>query len=325
MNYLRLLGQLVEAELVCVVDTNSALKDIIKHKMPVGANFYTDYKTAIDKESLDAVIVSTPLSAHFEICKYALNKKVNVLCEKPVSNSYEEILELKHLSATQNLLFFPGHVFIYNQGIQFIREFLQSGDFGKVYYMNFQRTGLGPFRTDANVIEDLATHDFSIILSLMKEKPHSISMTQFNYESPELSDAAYITLYFPSKIHVTIQTSWLHPIKERKMSIIGSHMMILFDDTSVSEKVKLFKRDRPYNLPPGDFGEFQMALRGGEIHVPDIKYSEPLKALLSNFINSILGLEQPVVSIDEALAIAKIFVACNESAASQGKLVSIPL
>ncbi len=323
VNYLRLLIQAAEVDLVCVIDNNPAIYKSIHHKLPPKARFYEDYRKAIDSENLQAIIVSTPLSTHFEICEYALKNKLHVLCEKPVSVNETEILELKKISLRNKLHFLPGHVFIYNQGIQFIKEFLNSGKFGNTYYLNFQRTGLGPFRSDASVTEDLATHDFSILLYLMNEKPEAVSIINFNYENKKLSDTAYITLYLPSKTHATIHSSWIHPIKERKLNIIGSKMMIVFDDTSVSEKVKLMKRDRSYNLLDGDFGEFQMAVRGGEIFVPDIKYSEPLKTMLGNFIQTILNKETPKVNIDDALYISKIFTACKNSISSGGRPAKI--
>ena len=323
MNYIRLIAQIPEAELVCVVDTNLEVYKNIQYKIPATTKFYSDYKLAFEKEKPDAVIVSTPLNTHFEICKYALEHRLHVLCEKPVSTSEGEILELKKITILNKLYFFPGHVFIYNQGIQFIKEFLNSGKFGNNYYFNFHRTGLGTIRSDASVTEDLATHDFSILLYLLNEKPEAISMTHFNYESKKFSDTAYITLFFPSKIHATIHVSWIHPIKERKLNIIGSKMMIVFDDTSLSEKVKIFKRDRSYNLPEGDFGEFQMAVRGGDILVPDIQYTETLKLQLNNFVQSVLGNETPKVHIDDALHISKIFGACKESAENGGRLTGV--
>lgn len=321
-NYVRLLSQMHHVKLVAVVDiSSSAFSDL--EKIYPEVVFTTNEDVAFNNADIDGVIIATPVNRHFELCKKALQHNKHVLCEKPLAQTAEQTIELNQLALEQNKQLLPGHIFIYHDSIAFAQKCIQQKQLGSIHYITCQRTGLGPVRDDVNVVFDLATHDVAIVLHLLGEMPAQVQASGMSYLKNGKEDMAVLQLKFSKNILVNILVSWLHPQKVREMCVVGDKKMLVFNDINPSEKIKIYDKGATHQSIPGDYGQFQLSLRDGDISIPNIKNSEPLKTEVEDFIMSLSGNHTTKVTPQDALNVLKVLELAQQSLNENGKWITL--
>ncbi len=273
----------------------------------------TDYMDILNDEEINAVVVATPTATHYKIVKDVFEKGKDVLCEKPMTINVEESKELVELSRDLNLILMVGHVFLFNAGIQKLRELIREKQLGKIYYIHCTRTNLGPIRDDVNSVYDLASHDVYISNYLLDSKPLKVVAKGEDFLQPDVEDLAFISMSYPEKILVNIHVSWLDPVKVRRITVIGDLKMAIWDDLDNIEPVKIFDKGVMKEPYYDDYGEFKLLTRDGDIYSPKIKSIEPLKNEAIHFIDCIENRKKPMSDGQSGHDVVKILNKIQES------------
>ena len=319
-NLIRNFSQLAEAKIVFVCDIDSSKLESIKRIYPY-LQTVVDYSEVIKSSDVDAICVATPLDTHYKIAKEALLNNKNVLVEKPFTATVKEAEELVQIAKSRNLVLMVDHTFIYTGAVQKIKELVDRGELGKVYYFDSERINLGLLRSDANVIWDLATHDISIINYLFSQKPVNVSATGSSHVLNKKEEMAHITLRHEGGLMSHIHVSWLSPVKLRKILVGGDKKMVLYDDVEPVEKIKIY--DKGIDIKPDQVTAFNPLYRGGDIIIPKIDQSEALKRLSEHFIDCIKYKKNPLTDGQQGINVLKILEAIQKSLDSNGQLIEI--
>ena len=281
-NLLRNYMELPEAIVKWVCDSRpeAVAKATSRHPSVQGT---TDYQEILADPQVDAVLLATPISTHFGLAKAALMAGKHVFVEKPMTSSGADSAELVRLAEAKGLTLMVGHTFVYSPPVRKVKEILDSGELGDVYFITSSRVNLGLHQRDVSVVWDLAPHDLSILHYWLGETPSSVSVAGRACINPGVPDVAFINLRFPSGIVAELQVAWLSPVKLRRTMIVGSKKMLLYDDTESVEKVKIFDHGVDFK-DPETFGEYQLSYRTGDILAPKIGSAEPLHVEAMHFI-----------------------------------------
>jgi predicted dehydrogenase len=279
------------------------------------------FQDLVDDPEVEAVAIATPVSTHFPLAKACLEGGKHVLVEKPLAGSIAEAEELNRTAEKQGLVLFAGHTFVYNAAVEKMKALVEAGELGEVFYVSSTRVNLGLFQEDINVIWDLAPHDISILNYILGREPVTVSTFARSYIRPGIEDVAFLVLQYPRGVVAHIHVSWLDPCKIRRTTLVGSKKMLVYDDTSTLEKIRVY--DKGVTIQPhyDTFGEFQLAYRFGDIVVPKINDVEPLKMECIHFIECIRRGGSPKSSGRSGLSVVKVVERACESA----KLGGAPL
>lgn len=283
----------------------------------------TDYHELLESDDVDAVVVATPVSMHFPVARDCLRNGKHVLIEKPLARNRTEGQALVDLAKARDLILMVGHTFEYNPAVVMLRDIVASGELGRIYYAYSQRTNLGIFQKDINVLWDLAPHDLSILLYVLGTDPTSVSASGESYVRPGIHDVAHATLNFPDQVQAHVHVSWLDPCKVRRLTVVGSKKMVVYDDVETQEKIKIYDKgvDKPAHTD--NYGEFQLSYRYGDIKVPMIPLDEPLKIEAAHFAESIINKTQPRSNGEVGLKVVKILESTDKSLMNGGMLEQI--
>jgi predicted dehydrogenase len=320
-NLLRNLGTIEDVEVVAGCDKSPRRLEKAMRRFPFVSDYTTDFNTLIQRKDLDAVVIATPVESHFELAKKALLAGKDVFIEKPVTKSSEEAEELIEIAESQGLILMVGHTFEYNPAVIKIKEIIDSGDLGIIYYISSTRINLGIHRKDANVLWDLASHDFSIIIYWLEEDPLYVFSVGKDFILNGIPDVAFIQVIFPSGVLSNIHVSWLAPSKVRNMTVVGSEKMIIYDDTSLTEKVRIFDSGVDFSEPT-TFGEFQLSYRMGDIISPRIDNTEPLRIEMEHFIECVRERKRPKTDGYKGLRVVKAIEMAERSLVENGFLLA---
>jgi predicted dehydrogenase len=305
-----------------VCDSQQSRLDHLKAIYPFLATTTDPSMVLVDPE-IKAVAIATPVGLHFDLARRSLLAGKHVFLEKPMATTSRECLELIHLAEQRSLTLMVGHTFIYSSPVRRIKEIIDAGEIGEVHYISARRLNLGLFQKDINVTWDLAPHDISIILYLLGKAPRALNCQGKAHVNPGIEDITNLTLDFDNGQLATIQSSWLDPNKIREMTIVGSKKMIVYDDNHPLEKIRIY--DKRVEMPPhyDDFASFQYSYHYGDLLVPYIKQTEPLKVETAHFLDCIRTGEKPVTSGWEGLQVVQILEKASESIRAKGG--SVPL
>jgi predicted dehydrogenase len=265
------------------------------------------------RSNVDAVVIATPVRTHYRLAKEALLHGKHVLVEKPLTASVAEAEELVALSQQLNLILMVGHTFEYSPAVHELRKLVQSGELGKIYSIETERVNLGLFRSDINVIWDLAPHDVSILLYLLGKLPEQVRVQAHAHLQPHIHDVAHLDLDFADGISAHIHVSWLHPCKIRRVTIIGDARMVVYDDTNPAEMLKIYNKGADVHADPG------VSYRFGEITIPHIDWIEPLRLECEDFANSIRSGLLPRAHGGVGLKVVRVLAAVQEKLDMQEK------
>ncbi len=273
------------SNLAMVADLRQDRLDHIKGLYP-GVATTTSYDELLDSP-VEAVGIATPVSSHFQMARQALLHDKHVLVEKPLTRNSEEALELARLADERQRTLMVGHTFEYNPAVEYLKDYIAKGNLGKVYYINATRVNLGIFQKDINVIWDLAPHDVSILLYILGMKPDQVSARGAAYVQPNIADVAWVTLSFPTGVMADVRVSWLDPCKIRRITVVGSKKMIVYDDVETTERIKIY--DKGVDAPPysDTVEQFRLSYRYGDITTPAISEAEPLELECKHFLQCI--------------------------------------
>lgn len=299
----------------------------------VRANFpksqvVSDLETVLNDAEIDAVIISTPASSHFELAKQVLESGKHAFVEKPLATSTEQADELVALAAKTGKVLMAGHTFLYNAAVRYARKLLQDDSLGQLYYIYSQRLNLGQVRSDVNAWWNLAPHDVSILLYLMNgELPASVSAVGVSYIQPGIEDVVFATLQWASGVTGHIHVSWLDPGKIRKMTLVGSRKMVVYDDVS-DDKIMIFDKgvDRVPKIGERmDYDQsdsYQLIHRTGDIWLPKISFQEPLKTEAAHFLDCLRSGEPPLTGPKHARDVVAVLEA-TQVALRSGQAVNL--
>jgi predicted dehydrogenase len=315
-----------DARVGTVCDLSSERLRLIQRNNPSVARVSTDSASAVQDPEADAVVIATPLATHYRLARAALEAGKHVLVEKPLCSTAAEAEQLVGLAREVERQLCVGHVFLFNPGIRFIRELLRGQQLGRVFYVSCTRTNLGPFRSDANALWDLASHDISILNYWFDGAPLAVSATGRSYLNPHVEDVVTASFSYPGGVAGYVSTSWLNPRKVREIVVVGETGMAVWNDMDLVEPVRLYHKS--VNIQREDdysdsFGSFRMSIRNGDVVIPHIAGAEPLAAECSHFVDCILGRAQPVNSGAGSLGVMRALEAADRSLRLHGATVEL--
>jgi predicted dehydrogenase len=281
----------------------------------------TSFDDVLADDTVHAVAIATPVGTHAPLATRALEAGKHVFVEKPLAASSAEAEGLLELAAARGLVLMPGHTFLYSPPVNIVRDLIQSGELGDIYFVSTSRVNLGLHQTDVSVTWDLGPHDFSILRYWLDEAPTQVSALSRGCIFPEMPDVAFINMEFERGTIAHVELSWLAPSKLRRTTVVGSRKMVVYDDTSI-EPVRVF--DSGVMLrDPGSFGEYKMTYRSGDIVSPHIDAAEPLHVELTDFSSAIRNGGTVRSSAELGLDVVRIIEAVDESLALRGKMVPV--
>jgi predicted dehydrogenase len=305
-NLVRVLAESRDVSVTWLCDLDAERRDRFSRRYP-GVRVTEQFDDLLSDESLDAVLVATPVYTHVELCTRALLAGKHVFVEKPLAMSSGLADELIRLSEIQGRFLMCGHTFIYSPAVMAIKQMLVAHALGDIYFISSSRVNLGLHQRDISVLWDLGPHDFSILLSWMGEMPESVRAVGRDSVVPGIVDVAFVTLSFASGLLANVELGWLAPSKLRRTVIVGSEKMVVYDDGAV-EPVRVFDHGVVYR-DPETFGQYHLSYRTGDIVSPKLESHEPLQQELADFACAIqsgrrprsdVGLARDVVRLTEA-------------------------
>ncbi len=326
-HYARILGELPETELVAACDVRADALSLVEARYP-GVRVGRRAADVLEADDLDAVIVATPTSTHFELALAALDSGKHVLCEKPLAATTVECDTLIATAERRGSVLLVGHTFVYNPAVRAMRELIAAGEVGRILYCHTTRTGLGPIRSDVNAMWDLAPHDVSILLYLLDREPTSVSATGQAFLREGWEDVVFLHLRFDGETIAAAHLSWLDPYKVRTVTVVGDRRMLVFDDVAADERLKIFDRGASYEAVSeaargAEYGEVKALIRDGEIRVPQLPAAEPLKEQVSHFATCCRTGARPVTDGRAGRRVVSVLEAAAESLAAGGASVEL--
>jgi predicted dehydrogenase len=272
---------------------------------------------------IDAIIIATPVSSHFELAMAALQANKHVLVEKPLAANSEQGVQLIEEAARRRKVLMVDHTFVYTSAVRKIRELITSNALGEIYYYDAVRVNLGLFQHDVNVIWDLAIHDLSIMDFVLPQKATAVSATGISHIPGQPENVAYITLFFENPQIAHVHVNWLTPVKVRHTLIGGSEKMILYDDLDPSEKVKVYDKGVVISQSPEAVYEMLVSYRSGDMWAPRLDATEALQTEALHFIDCIENNKTPQTDGASGLRLVRMVEAAEKSLRARGQLVEI--
>ncbi len=286
---------------------------------------YTNAADLISDTQVDAVVIATPVSSHFDLAMAAMKAGKHVLVEKPLAPRSDQARELIDEAARRNLVLMVDHTFVYTDAVRKIQGMIASGKLGEIYYYDAVRVNLGLFQHDVNVIWDLAIHDLSIMDFVLPNKPVAISATGISHVPGQPENVAYITLFFANTQIAHVHVNWLTPVKVRHTLIGGSEKMILYDDLEPSEKLKVYDKGITVTPEPEDVYKMLVSYRLGDMWAPRLDNTEALQIEAVHFIDCIVNKKQPQTDGFAGLRMVQMIEAAEKSLQDRGRLVELAL
>jgi predicted dehydrogenase len=309
-NLVRNFQELADAEVVAVCDPDVDRLELVGRRFP-SARPYKHVDDVLADGSIDAVALATPVSTHFPLGRAVLEAGKHLFVEKPLASSTDECLELIELAQARGLVLMPGHTFLYSPPVVAIRNLIESGELGELYFVSTSRVNLGLHQKDVSVTWDLGPHDFSILRYWLDEAPNAVSAITRGCVIPSIPDVAFIDLEYSNGTIAHVELSWLAPSKLRRTTIVGSQKMVVYDDTS-TEPVRVFDSGVVLKEPES-FGEYRLTYRTGDIVSPRVDAAEPLSLELQDFCDAVTSGTTPRSSATVGLEVVQMIEAADRS------------
>jgi predicted dehydrogenase len=283
----------------------------------------TDFEEVLRRPSVRAVALATPVHTHYELARRALEAGKHVLVEKPFTTRVEDAEALCALARRQGLVLMVDHVFVYSPAVLKMKELVDSGKLGRLFFIDSVRINLGLFQHDVNVVWDLAAHDLSIVDFLLGRSPRSLSAMGGAHAGQDIEDVAYLNLDYGEGLLANFHVNWLSPVKIRQMIVGGSERSILYNDVDESEKIKVYDRGIDVGDDPDKRHELLIAYRSGDVWAPRVSGTEPLARLAAHFAECIDDGMQPVTDGESGLRIVRILDAAQRSIKAEGQRITL--
>jgi predicted dehydrogenase len=283
-----------------------------------------DPEAVIANDEIDAVAIATPVGTHFALAKAALEAGKHVLVEKPLTSCVEHAEELVDLAAGKGRVLMVDHVFVYSPAVQKIKQIVDSGELGKLMFIDSVRINLGLFQHDVNVVWDLAPHDLSIVDHLVGQAPRSVAAFGAAHAGNDLEDVAYLNLDFGGGLIANFHVNWLSPVKIRYTMVGGSQKSLVYNDLAPTEPIKVY--DSGITVRHDDLESRRGLLidyRSGDVWSPHLGRAEPLRNMVSDFLDCIATGRKPISDGEAGLRVVRILAAAQDSIKAQGGRVTL--
>jgi len=314
------------AKLVAVSDVSEKRLAAAQATFP----FITGMKDPLElihSKSVDAVAIVTPVFAHHEMAKAALLAGKHIFVEKPFTSTSDQARELIDLAAKRNLRIMVDHTFLFTGAVRKIKQLIDSGELGKLLFYDSVRVNLGLFQHDVNVIWDLAPHDLSIMAHVIDKKPVALAAHGSVHFEGGYEDIAYVSIEFEGNGFIAhFHVNWLSPVKVRQTLISGDKKMLVWDDLSPDEKVKIYDRGvdvKSANGHKNGIHELLVSYRSGDVYIPKLEATEALKAEAQYFVECVEKNQEPFNNGQAGLQVVRLLEAADESLKNGGKRIEL--
>ncbi len=325
-NIVRNFADVPGCQLVAVSDMRPERLALVRGRYPA-VRTYADPNELVADRRVDAVIVVTPVSTHYDLAMQALRAGKHVLVEKPLASTSEQAARLIDEAARRQLILSVDHTFVYTGAVRKIRELVTSNSLGDIYYYDSVRVNLGLFQHDVNVIWDLAVHDLAIMDHVLPSQPIAVSATGMSHVGNEPENIAYLTLFFRDRLIAHLHVNWLAPVKVRRTLIGGSSKMIVYDDLEPSEKIKVYDKGVTVNGNGNGNGtsRYRMLIdyRSGDMCAPQLDITEALNTEAKHFIKCVEGGQPTMTDGHAGLRVVRILEAATASIAARGRVIEL--
>jgi predicted dehydrogenase len=319
-NIVRNLSSLDNCQLVAICDQNPAALKRAGRLYP-GVTLTADAAEVLKAPDIDAIAVITPVWTHFDLAKAALENGKHVFVEKPFTSTSQQAEQLIALAERKHLQIMVDHTFLFSGAVKKIRELVDNGTLGSLYYFDSTRVNLGLFQHDVSVVWDLAPHDLSIMDHILREKPEAVVATGAKHVN-DLADMAFITVYFPGNLIAHVNVNWLSPVKVRMTLIGGKEKMLVWNDIEPDEKIKVY--DKGVDIANGQgVYDLLVSYRSGDVWAPKVEQTEALKLELGYFIDCILKNQAPMNDGAAGLRVVRLLEAAEKSLNLKGQAISL--
>lgn len=318
-NLARNFDRLDGCRLAWVCDRDEAVLDRHRSTYPASA-FTTELADLLGDDDLDAVVIATPVPTHAPLARMVLEAGKDVFVEKPLALTGQDANDLAALATASGRVLMVDHLLVYHPAVQKLKDLVDDGSLGQVFYLYGNRQNLGIVRPDENALWSLGPHDISVMLHLVGERPSEVSATGESYLQPGVEDVVFGRIRFPSGVIGHLHLSWLDPHKMRKMTVIGSERMVVFDDMETERKVTVYDKGP---IPRTEtYGEY-IQVRSGDIHIPKIPAAEPLKIVCQRFVQAVNDREATPSDGAAGAIVVEVLEAMSQSLADSGRPVSL--
>lgn len=319
-NLIRNYYQIPHAHLAYICDLNETTLAEMAQEYP-GVKTTKKVDDVLHDPDVSAVIIATLAPTHFELCRSALFADKDVYVEKPFVLRSEDAEKLIELAEERQRILMVGHLLEYHPVVRRLKEMIDSGELGRILYVYSQRLNLGTVREDENALWNFAPHDVSVILYLLGGQPTDVSARGQCYLQSKIEDVVFMSLNFSNTVLAHIHVSWLDPHKTRKLTIVGTKKMAVFDDLEPNEKLKVYDKGVQVRSDYDSFAEY-VGLRFGDITVPYIRVAEPLRIECEHFIQCVTERSPPVSDGRDGLRVVRVLERAQQSLDKNGAPVS---
>ena len=322
-NLIRNFWEVDEAELSFVCDLDPKALARAQRRYPT-VQVTRHYRELLDSPRVDAIVLATPVSTHYEFARQALLAGKNVLVEKPLARSTAEVLDLMELAEQQHKLLMVDHTFLYTSAVRRMKAMIDSGDIGEMLYFDSVRINLGLVQSDINVMWDLAPHDFAILNYLCDSDPVAVSAVGARHLGCPYENIAYNTARYETSLIAHFHVNWLSPVKVRTTLVGGSSKMIVYDDMESSEKIKVYDRGFTVNHDPDRRERLLTGYRNGDMLAPNLETTEALRLMARDFVCAIQEGRQPMSDAISGYRVVRLLEAAQQSIEKNGKEIVLP-
>lgn len=321
-NLLRNLAGLDNVKIIALCDLDVKRAESFQRRYCLDARVIADYWRLADDPQVDAVVIATPIRTHYETGSCLLAAGKHVFIEKPMARTESECRKLIDLAERHRRVLMVGHVFEYNVAVQKIKQYLERGELGKLFYVYSQRVNLGRIQHDVNALWSFAPHDVSILNYWFDEQPVRVAARGFSYLNSGVEDVVFVTLEYPNGVGAHLHLGWLDPRKERLMTLVGSKKMLVYDDVSLDRKIQIYDKGiaglHEFLETPESFAEFQFQLRVGDLVIPAMQFGEPLRSECQHFVDCIQYGRKPLTGGVNGLRVVRVLEAAERSLRQDG-------
>jgi predicted dehydrogenase len=325
-NLLRNFASLGDVAVAAICDADEKRADTVRKRFCPGARVVRSCQELAEDRQIDAIVLATPLPSHFELGRLFLAAGKHVFIEKPLAQTVEQCQALIDLAERRQKVLMVGHVFKFNAAVRRVKEYLDDGTLGELFYVYSQRVNLGRIQHDVNALWSFAPHDISIMRYWLGQDPLRVAARGLSYLNGGVEDVVFATLDYPGKVGVHLHLGWLDPRKIRQMTLVGSKKMLVYDDTSVDNKIQVYDKGvsrQETADAPGSFAHFQYQIRVGDLLIPSVPFDEPLQSECRHFIECIQSGRKPLTDGQDGLRVVRVLQAAEQSLKQDGRPIEL--
>ncbi|MGH7829902.1 MAG: Gfo/Idh/MocA family protein [Candidatus Binatia bacterium] len=315
-NLVRNFATLPQCRLKVVCDQDRQALDRLRPHYPQ-LYFSLDWKEVLSWPEIQAVVIASPTSTHYEVALEALKKDKDVFVEKPLTSTVAEAEKLTAEAEKKGRILMVGHLMLFHPALARLKELIDQGELGEIFYLYFRRVNLGKIRKNENALLSFAPHDISMALYLLGKEPTEVWARGEAYVQPEVEDVVFLNMNFPGKVMAHIHVSWLDPHKRRELTVVGSKKMAVFNDISTTEPIRVYDKGV---LEPGTYLSYgdSLGIRIGDIWIPKIDMQEPLRLQCLHFLECVEKRRQPLTNGRHGIRVVRVLEKAQESLKRKG-------